>query len=118
VRVSRSCAHYPFDKVHGSKGYIEIEDAKTSAGWRQVPIHSKLKATVARLAGDRKMGFVLVGLEANKYHDRSAAIGKRFGRLKTALGFGKRHVFHCIRRTVATLFKNAGVSEGVSADIV
>jgi integrase len=83
-----------------------------------VPIHSKLKATVARLRKASQDGYLLPGLVPNKYGDRSGALGKRFGRLKTRLGFGEGHVFHSIRRTVATLLENAGVPEGVSADIL
>jgi integrase len=63
-------------------------------------------------------GFVLSGLSANKYGDRSDAVGKRFGRLKTDLGFGDAYVFHSIRKTVTTLLENAGVPENVAADIV
>ena len=85
ARIEELCA-LPIDRV--GKDYIEIADAKTAAGWRQVPIHSKLKRTVARLVGQRKDGYLLAGLVPNKYGDRSNAIGKRFGRLKTALGFG------------------------------
>jgi integrase len=44
--------------------------------------------------------------------------GKRFGHLKTALRFTEEHVFHSIRRTVATQLENAGVAEGVAADII
>jgi site-specific recombinase XerD len=44
ARIEELCT-LPVAKV-SSKGYIEIEDAKTPAGWRQVPIHSKLKATI------------------------------------------------------------------------
>ena len=46
------------------------------------------------------------------------AIGKRSGRLKKGLGFGSEYVFHSIRKTVATLLENAGVSENVAADIL
>jgi len=45
-------------------------------------------------------------------------IGKRFGRLKTEAGFSKAHVFHSIRKTVATMLDNAGVPEGIAADIL
>jgi integrase len=37
----------------------------------------------------------------------SAAIGKRFGQLKTRLGYGPRLVLHLIRKTVATLLEDA-----------
>ena len=42
----------------------------------------------------------------------------RFGRLKTELGFKEQHVFHSIRKTVATLLDRAGVPENVAADII
>jgi integrase len=103
-------------KLHDD--HFEIADAKTAAGWRQVPIHSRLKATVDRLRGAKGDGYLLSGLSPNKYGDRSNAVGKRFGRLKEAQGFGPNHVFHSIRRTVATILENAGVPESVSADIL
>ena len=73
---------------------------------------------MARLTEGSKDGYVLSGLTANKYGDRSNAVGKHFGRLKTELGFGSQHVFHSIRKTVITALENAGVSENVVADIV
>jgi integrase len=73
---------------------------------------------MARLIEDNKDGHVLSGLTANKYGDRSNAIGKRFGHLKTDLGFGSPFVFHSIRKTVVTILENAGVAENVVADIV
>jgi integrase len=45
-------------------------------------------------------------------------MGTRFGRLKKGAGFGKELVFHSIRKTVAALLENAGVSENVAADII
>jgi integrase len=115
ARLEEICA-MPADKAHAD--HLEIRDAKTPAGWRQVPIHPKLKVVVQRLRKASADGFLLAGLKPNKYGDRSNAIGKRFGKLKTKLGFGKRHVFHSIRRTVATQLENAGVPENVSADIL
>jgi hypothetical protein len=46
-------------------------------------------------------------------------LGKRFGCPKKSLGFTERsQVYHSIRKTLITLMENAGVSEGVAADIV
>ena len=98
--------------------HFSVGDAKTKAGWRDVPIHRELAQTMARLIEDSKDGYVLSGLTMNKYGDRSNAIGKRFGRLKMELNFGAQLVFHSIRKTVVTIFENAGVSENVVADIV
>ncbi len=115
ARIEELCA-LKVEKV--GKDAFEIEDAKTQSGHREVPIHSKLKAAMKRLVKDSKDGYVLSGLTLNKYGDRSNAIGKRFGRLKTSMGFGEDRVFHSIRRTVATLLENASVPENVSVDIL
>jgi len=114
-RIEELCA-LRVAKVTGD--CIKIEDAKTPAGWREVPIHSRLCPTLTRLLSASTDGYVLSGLTENKYGDRSNAVGKRFGRLKKAAGFGDEHVFHSIRRTVATLLEDAGVPENVAADII
>ncbi len=98
--------------------YFTVGDAKTKAGWRDVPIHRELAQTMARLIADSKDGHVLSGLTANKYGDRSNAIGKRFGHLKSELGFSPQLVFHSIRKTVVTILENAGVAENVVADLI
>ncbi len=100
------------------KDYFSIVDDKTAAGRRDVPIHTKLAPTITRLIGKRKTGFLFANLTENKYGDRSNAIGKRFGKVKTGLGFTESHTFHSIRKTVVTILENAGVPENVAADIV
>lgn len=115
ARIEELCA-LKVTNVHSD--HFDIRDAKTPAGWRLVPIHPKLAPTVARLRADSKDGYLLSGLTANKYEDRSNAIGKRFGRLKTKMEFGRGYVFHSIRKTVATLLENAGVNENVAADLI
>lgn len=115
-RIESLCA-LKTDEV--GDGFFDILHDKSEAGRRTVPIHSKLKPTMDRLLRNAKAdGYVLPGLTENKYGDRSDAIGKRFGRLKTTLGFTEQHVFHSIRKTVATLLENAGVPENVAADII
>ena len=47
-----------------------------------------------------------------------AAVGKRFGRLKSSQGFGKDFVFHSIRKTFATYCERTGVAENVAADLM
>ena len=99
-------------------GHFVIEDAKTKAGLRDVPIHSELQQTMARLVDQLKDGYVLSSLTTDKYGARSNGLSSRFGKLKTSLGFGLQLVFHSIRKTVVTIFENAGVPENVVADIV
>lgn len=114
-RIEELCS-LKVENIH--PGYIEIEDAKTAAGWRQVPIHSEIRVLVEGLRRVSKDSHLLSGLTFTKYGDRSSAVGKRFGRLKTRMGYGPELVFHSIRKTVATLLENAGVAEGVAADIL
>ncbi|NKF73030.1 hypothetical protein GO294_00272 [Ralstonia solanacearum] len=67
---------------------------------------------------ESERNYLITGLTFNKYGDRSNGIGKRFGRLKTSLGYSDLHVFHSIRKTVGTRLENAGVPENVAADIL
>ncbi len=101
-----------------SKDSFRIGDSKTAAGIREVPIHSKIASMVEELKKSSDDGYLISGLSFNKYGDRSNAIGKRFGRLKDELGFGRSHTFHSFRATVVTQLENAGVSENLAADIV
>jgi integrase len=97
---------------------IKISDSKTEAGKRLIPINSKLKVMLKQIMEQSDDGYVISGLSENKYGDRSNAIGKRFGRLKTAEGYSSQHVFHSIRKTLVTMLENKGVGENVAADIV
>ena len=97
---------------------ITIVDAKTEAGERTIPIHSFIKPRIKKLVLNAKDDYLLPNLTKNKYGDRSNAIGKRFGRLKTKQDFSSRYVFHSIRKTFTTMLENAGVGENLAADIV
>ncbi len=97
---------------------ITIIDAKTEAGERTIPIHPYIKDRIEKLIENSTDDYLLPELSKNKYGDRSNAIGKRFGRLKTKHKFSSRYVFHSIRKTFTTLLENAGVGENVAADIV
>ncbi len=49
---------------------------------------------------------------------RSSAISKRFGRLKTRLGYRQNQVFHSFRDTAMTMFEQADVPENIAMDVV
>ena len=104
------------------KDYIKIRAAKTRAGNRSVPIHAQLKPVIDALLESNPSsspdGYLLFDLTANRYGKRSVQVGKRFSRVKTKLGFDGHHDFHSIRKTVSTQLERAGVSEGISADIL
>ena len=115
-RIEELCA-LKLEHVHAK--HFEVVASKTNAGRRDVPIHPRLAPTMARLVKASRDGYVLSSLSSkNKYETRSNAVGKRFGRLKSDLGFGPQHVFHSLRKTVITLLENAGVPESAIQDIV
>ena len=95
-----------------------IEDAKTEAGWRIIPTHIHIRQLVARLRDTSTDEYLLSGLTFNKYGDRSNAIGKRFGRLKSKTGYGSDYVFHSFRKGVATQLETGRVPENVTARLL
>lgn len=117
ARIEELCS-LKCDEVKIQSDEIFINESKTSSGIRIVPIHNNIKPLLQQLIKESTDGYVISGLTLNKYGDRSNAIGKRFGRLKTLLKFSEQHKFHSIRKTVVTSLENAGISEGVAADIV
>ena len=103
---------------HVTDTVLQIRDAKTDSGDRDVPIHAELRQLVTRLIDDSTDGYLLSGLTFNKYGDRSNAIGKRFGRLKTKLGFDGRLVFHSLRKSFITKLERAEVAPASIARVV
>lgn len=98
--------------------YMRMAD-KTEAGDRYVPVHQRISGLIDRLkkAADED-GYLIHSNAENKYGERSQPIGKRFGRLKSELGFDHRYVFHSIRKTVTHLLETAECPPGVAKDIV
>jgi integrase len=98
---------------------LQIEDAKTEAGNRAVPIHPNLEPIIQQKLSASKddTSYLFHTLTSNQYGKRTDAFGKRFGRIKNSLGFDNRFVFHSIRKTVITLLEQAEVPESVTADI-
>ena len=115
ARIEEICK---IKKSDVGKESIKITDSKTSAGIREVPIHNQLTGLIKELKNSPEEKYLISNLVPNKFGERSASIGKRFGRLKKGLGFDSTKVFHSIRRTVITQLEQAGVSESVTADIV
>ncbi|KFE55008.1 tyrosine-type recombinase/integrase [Pseudomonas syringae] len=97
---------------------LDIADSKTSAGIRVVPIHPAIDSLVARLVNDSPDGYLVVTGFVSKRGDRTGAIGKAFGALKTSLGFGPLHVFHSIRATTITQLARHDVSYPMICELV
>ena len=115
ARIEELCS-LKLDNV--TEDRFKIEDSKTSAGIREIPIHTHIKKLVAQLKKDSTDGYLLSGLTFNKYNDRSNAVGKQFGRLKADLGYGPDYVFHSLRKGVATQLETAGIAENVTARLL
>lgn len=103
---------------HFTENSFKVEDSKTAAGIREVPLHPALAGLVKRLTEQSEGGYLLEGSDEGSFGKRSDALGKRFGKVKTALGYGPQHVFHSIRKTVVSQLEQAGVNENTTADIV
>jgi len=98
---------------------IHFKGTKTKAADREIPMHPVLIPILSALVSDQEEEYVIPGLTIDARGERGKALGKRFGRLKTAMGFkGRDKVFHSIRKTVGTLFEQAEVLEGIAADIL
>lgn len=118
ARIEELCS-VKVEHVLDNYSYFRIIDSKTDAGIRDVPIHSKLKPLIKEMCGNiDEDGYLIKSTAKNQHGSRSDPLGKRFGRLKTSLGYTKSHNFHSIRHTLATLLENAGIPENISSDIV
>lgn len=97
--------------VEGIPIAFKIQQAKTSAGIREVPIHPKLAPLYRKLleAAPAHGGYLFEGGN-NKYGNRLDSLSKRFGRLKKAAKYGPEHVFHSVRKCTTTELHQAGVS--------
>lgn len=105
-------------KVEGVLSF-DIEDSKTKAGIRQIPVHPAIQTTVQRLIAESEDGFLLPSVnKKNLYGRRSDAWSKSFGKLKMSEGFSRQHVFHSIRATTITQLLRADVQGHIVASIV
>jgi len=106
------------EQVDLADGWIKVEDAKTEAGNRLVPIHARAAPVLRRLVGKRTSGFVIEGFDVDKYGARGNALGKRFMTVKRKLGHGPSLTFHSLRHTVSQALQAQDVSEALVADIL
>lgn len=97
---------------------FDFPKSKSKASKRVVPIHPSLLLTIDRLSKDSTDTFLIPAESADKYGKRSHAISKAFGRLRTAAGFTKLHVFHSFRHTVITGLIRADVPDHLAKELV
>jgi integrase len=99
-------------------GWASIQDAKSEAGWRSLPIVKTLAPVVRRLIGKRTAGYIFDDLDVDRFGNRGDALGKRFGRLKTKLGHGPEKVMHSTRHTIQQTLRAAGEHPDVVSDVL
>lgn len=97
---------------------FDFPRSKNKASKRVLPIHPSLLPTVDRLCKDTTDTFLIPAESADKYGKRSHAISKAFGRLRTAAGFSRLHVFHSYRHTVVTGLVRADVPDALAKELV
>jgi len=98
--------------------YFGITKSKTKAGLRDVPIHPYIQPLLKKMVSQSTNEYLFSNLTVTGHMERSSAISKRFGRLKTRLGYGQNQVFHSFRHTAMTMFEQADVPENIAMDIV
>jgi integrase len=94
-------------------------EEKSKAGIRDVPIHSEIIGLVKGLMSCADAdGYLIHNTTINKYGIRGDHIGRRFSRMKAAMGFGEQHTFHSIRHTVIYLLRRAECPLEIRKNIV
>ena len=114
-------AELTWGRVRSEEGvdYILVEDAKTEAGRRKVPIHSKLCWLLAK---DRGGADELVWPTFKPEGPRKSGTGdasKLFGAWKRAAGFtSRRFTFHSARKNFVSQLEQRGVHQSEVARLV
>jgi integrase len=98
---------------------LHIDGTKSQAAIRDVPIHPSISPVIKDLIADDNDRWLIPNTGSKQTSkSRENAVGKRFGRLKTKMGFPSTKVFHSLRKSFVTACEQAGAIEGVVADIV
>nr|WP_206046312.1 tyrosine-type recombinase/integrase [Novosphingobium panipatense] len=98
--------------------FIQVADAKTPAGRRQVPIHNKL-LWLSRREGPANAR-VWPGFNPEGPGKKAGAdAGREFSRFKSGRGFtDRRQTFHSFRKNVTQIFERNGIPENEAAQIL
>jgi integrase len=100
----------------GEIAAVTSKSINTHRGIRCIKVKSDAKTNAS---SDRLVPLCsgLLDYDWPKQAANDMAVGKRFGRLKSAAGYGGDLVFHSLRKTHATTCEQLGIPEGVAADI-
>ena len=100
--------------------YLDITDAKTTAGIRKVPLHPRLLWLQKRAeAGEPSARVWSRFSDEGPGRQPSGDAGKEFGRFKRMRGFeGRQKAFHSFRKNVVGQLQAAGVPQHEVAELV
>lgn len=98
--------------------FIQVEDAKTPAGNRQVPLHRRLDWLMVR-AREAGTGPIWPTFNPEGPGKKAGAdAGREFSRFKQQRGFkGRQKAFHSFRKNVTRIMERAGVPENEWAQV-
>jgi integrase len=99
--------------------YFEIEDAKTPAGIRQVPVHSELRWLLVRKENEPSAARIWPKFNDEGPSSKPGADASReFSRFKAQRGFTDRlKTFHSFRKNVTRIMERARVAENEWAQV-
>jgi integrase len=98
--------------------FLDIEDAKSPAGIRQVPLHPRL-SWLAKREGEPDDRLWPEFRPEGPGEKPGGDAGRRFSKFKLARGFRDRRLaFHSFRKNVTQIFERAGVAENEAAQIL
>jgi integrase len=109
-RLEELCAAPRRNVTKRPDGYwLKIEQGKTEAATREVPIHRSVNAIVKRRLRSGSE-FFLGDITPGAYGRRSHHVSKAYARFRKAAGVGERgEDFHALRHTFTTALEGAGV---------
>ena len=99
--------------------FIQVEDAKTDAGVREVPLHSSIMWLLDKERGADADPVFPTFTPEGPGKRRGGDASKLFGAWKRRLGFtSRRHVFHSARKNVTRIMEEHGIPSNQWARII
>jgi integrase len=99
--------------------YLLIQDAKTEAGSRKVPVHSRLSWLLRKPRGDDTDPVFPTFSPEGPRRSRGGDASKLFGAWKKKLGVApRRYVFHSARKNVTRIMEENAIPANVWARII
>lgn len=102
VRNSKELYPLQIEHIHWRKHLVRIQDSKTKAGERRVPMSPRAEEILRKRCGDRKECYVFPSSRKGK-HITSGLVSKQWVRARKAAGLPKDLVLYCARHDYGTV---------------